>query len=50
MGTGDGVRSRQTGKAIAVATTTPSADGKTITVVAENKLKGNSMTFKANKQ
>jgi hypothetical protein len=37
------------GKVIGVATTTPSADGKTITVVAENKLKGNSITFKANK-
>jgi hypothetical protein len=37
------------GKVIGVTTTTPSADGKSISVVFENKLKGNSMTFTANK-
>jgi hypothetical protein len=37
------------GKPITVITTTPSADGKSISVTVENKLKGSSLTFKANK-
>ena len=38
------------GKVIGVYTTTPSADGKSITVTAENKLKGTTMSFVAKKQ
>jgi hypothetical protein len=38
------------GKAVYVVTSTPSADGKSISVVSENKLKGTSMTYSAKKQ
>jgi hypothetical protein len=38
------------GKVIGVYTTTPSADGKSISVVSENKLKGTTMSFTAKKQ
>lgn len=37
------------GKVIYVVTSTPSADGKSISVVSENKLKGTSMTYSAKK-
>jgi hypothetical protein len=37
------------GKVIYVVTSTPSADGKSLSVVSENKLKGTSMTYTAKK-